>query len=286
MFVDHAVSIRGSVRVPALGQGTWYLGDSPETRSREIETLREGVKQGMTLIDTAEMYGNGRSENLVGEAIKVFERKELYLVSKVLPQNAGGSRLRKALAASLRRLGTDYLDLYLYHWRGQYPLKETVQCLEKVKSEGLIRAWGVSNFDIDDMEELWEIPSGKNCAVNQVLYHMGSRGIEYSLLPWMRAHGVALMAYCPLAQGGRLCRSLLDAPVVRQLAEKHGCSPSAIALAWAIRDGKTIAIPRTGRKEHMLLNASADKVVLSEEDLKQIDASFPPPTGKESLDIQ
>lgn len=284
--MEHMVKLAASGRVPALGQGTWYLGDEPAKREQEVEALREGIRQGMKLIDTAEMYGRGNSEKLVGDAIRIFERKDVFLVSKVLPENAGGKCLESALEASLRRLGTDYLDLYLYHWRGRFPLKETIRALEAAKANGLIRAWGVSNFDLDDMEELWRIPEGRNCVVNQVLYHMGSRGIEYRLLPWMRDHQVALMAYCPLAQGGRLCRSLLDAPVVRMIANEHGCPPAAIALAWVIRDGRTIAIPRTGRREHTLINAMADGIKLSAEELDRIDAVFERPCRKEPLDIQ
>lgn len=280
------VDLRELGCVPALGQGTWYLGDSPGKRQREIEALRTGIDLGMTLIDTAEMYGNGNAESLVGEAIQGYSRQDLFLVSKVLPENAGGGRLAHALSASLKRMGVDYLDLYLYHWRGRFPLKETVAALEAAKANGLIRAWGVSNFDIADMEELWRIPNGRHCAVNQVLYHMGSRGIEYSLLPWMRAHGVALMAYCPLAQGGRLCRSLMESPVLSEIARTHHCSPAAVALAWAIRDGRTVAIPRTGRKEHVEENASGANLRLSEEDLKRIDKVFSPPQGKLPLDIQ
>ena len=192
--------------VPALGQGTWYLGDDPAKRAQEVSALRTGMGAGMRLIDTAEMYGDGRSEKLVGEAIAAAPREELFLVSKVLPENAGEKHICQCCDATMNRMGVDYLDLYLLHWRGSVPLAETVRCLEQLKELGKIKNWGVSNFDIGDMEELWRIPGGRNCQVNQVLYHMGSRGIEYSLLPWMREHRVALMAYCPLAQGGSLRR--------------------------------------------------------------------------------
>ncbi len=186
--------------VPAIGLGTWYLGENPATWNKELEALRTGIDTGMTLIDTAEMYGSGRSERLVGEAISGMNRESLFVVSKVLPQNAGKSRIFSSCRASLKRLGTSYLDLYLLHWRGGVPLSETVSCMEELKKEGLIRDWGVSNFDLEDMEELWQVKSGQKCLVNQVLYHMGSRGIEYSLLPWMESHHVSLMAYCPLAR--------------------------------------------------------------------------------------
>ena len=284
--MKHTVKLSNGVQVPALGQGTWYLGDSVETHTREVEALRAGVEAGMTLIDTAEMYGNGRSEALVGEAIRPYDRSSLFLVSKVVPSNARGARLMKSLDQSLAHLGTDYLDLYLYHWRGGGMLAEVVEGMEAAHAAGKIRAWGVSNFDTADMEELWAVDGGANCAVNQVLYHMGSRGIDYSLLPWMRAHGVALMAYCPLAQAGRLSCDLFGNTVLKRIAEKYGATPAQIALAWAIRDGQTIAIPRTGRKEHALLNAGADEIALTAEDYAEIDRAFPPPTRKEPLHIE
>ena len=284
--MKHTVKLSNGVCVPALGQGTWYLGDSAETHTREVEALRAGIEVGMTLIDTAEMYGNGRSEALVGEAIRPYDRSSLFLVSKVVPSNARGARLMKSLDQSLAHLGTDYLDLYLYHWRGGSMLAEVVEGMEAARAAGKIRAWGVSNFDVADMEELWRTPGGKNCLVNQVLYHMGSRGIDYSLLPWMRAHGVALMAYCPLAQAGRLSCDLFGNTVLKRIAEKYGATPAQIALAWAIRDGQTIAIPRTGRKEHALMNAGADAIALTAEDYAEIDRAFPPPTRKEPLHIE
>ena len=284
--MKHVVKLSNGVRVPALGQGTWYLGDAPERHERECDALRGGIEAGMTLVDTAEMYGNGRSEALVGESIRPYDRSTLFLVSKVVPSNARGKRLMASLDQSLSYLGTDYLDLYLYHWRGGGTLAEVIEGMETARAAGKIRAWGVSNFDVADMEELWRTPGGKNCLVNQVLYHMGSRGIDYSLLPWMRAHGVALMAYCPLAQAGRLSCDLLGSPVLKEIAEKYGATPAQIALAWAIRDGKTIAIPRTGRKEHALLNAGADEITLTTEDYAVIDRAFPPPTRKEPLHIE
>ena len=272
--------------VPALGQGTWYLGDDPAARAREISALRTGVGAGMRLIDTAEMYGGGRSEKLVGEAIANTPREELFLVSKVLPENAGEKHIFQCCDATMKRMGVDYLDLYLLHWRGSVPLAETVRCLEQLKEMGKIKNWGVSNFDIGDMEELWRIPGGRNCQVNQVLYHMGSRGIEYSLLPWMREHRVALMAYCPLAQGGALRRGLLTDPAVLAVAEKHRATPIQVLLAWCIRDGNTIAIPRTGHPDHTLENAGANALLLDEEDLALIDRQYAPPTRKMPLDEQ
>ena len=260
--------------VPALGQGTWYLGDDPAKRAQEVSALRTGMGAGMRLIDTAEMYGDGRSEKLVGEAIAAAPREELFLVSKVLPENAGEKHIFQCCDATMNRMGVDYLDLYLLHWRGSVPLAETVRCLEQLKELGKIKNWGVSNFDIGDMEELWRIPGGRNCQVNQVLYHMGSRGIEYSLLPWMREHRVALMAYCPLAQGGALRRGLLTDPAVLAVAEKHRATPIQVLLAWCIRDGNTIAIPRTGHPDHTLENAGANALLLDEEDLGIMEMVF------------
>ena len=280
------ITLASGVTVPALGQGTWYLGDDQSKRAQEISALRAGVDAGMRLIDTAEMYGGGRSEKLVGEAIANTPREELFLVSKVLPENAGERHIFQCCDATMKRMGVDYLDLYLLHWRGSVPLVETVCCLEQLKEMGKIKSWGVSNFDIDDMEELWRVPQGRNCQVNQVLYHMGSRGIEYSLLPWMREHRVALMAYCPLAQGGSLRQGLLNDPAVLAIAEKHHATPIQVLLAWCIRDGHTIAIPRTGRPDHTLENAGANALTLDEEDLARIDRQYAPPTHKMYLDIQ
>ena len=240
----HVVTLANGDRVPALGQGTWYLGDSRSTHDREAQALRAGVASGMTLIDTAEMYGNGRSERLVGDALdgtaaeggqlreadgtraKTLDRDELFIVSKVLPSNAGEPDIFDSCDETLENLGVDYLDLYLLHWRGMVPLAETVACMEELIAEGKIRAWGVSNFDTDDMEDLWRVPGGQNCQVNQVLYHPGSRGIEFDLLPWMRDHGVALMAYCPLAQAGtRRARRRASAARCAGACSAHRSSP-------------------------------------------------------------
>lgn len=279
------VHLADGTLVPCIGQGTWFLGERKDSQVREQEALTAGIQEGMTLIDTAEMYGSGRAELLVGRTIKGMDRSRLFLVSKVYPHNAGRKNIFKSCMSSLERMGTDYLDLYLLHWRGGVPLSETVACMEKLIKEGKIRRWGVSNFDTDDMEELWSVPGGKNCAVNQVLYHVASRGIEYDLLPWMRAHKVPLMAYCPLAQAGDLRRGLFENQVLRQIADRHKAEVSQVLLAFAVRDGNTIAIPRTGRKEHALENAAAAEVVLTEEELAVIDREFPAPARKVHLDI-
>ena len=284
--MKNTVKLSNGAVVPAIGQGTWYIGETASKRAQEIDAIRAGIEAGMTLVDTAEMYGSGLSEKLVGEAISSTDRKKLFIVSKVLPSNAGKKNMERSCDATLKRLDTDYLDLYLYHWRGSVPLAETVACLEDLKAKGKIRAWGVSNFDTSDMEELFALPSGKNCAVNQVLYHLGSRGIEFDLLPWMRRQGVALMAYCPLAQAGTLRRGLFENEIVAAVAQKHGCDVTQVLLAWCIRDGSTIAIPRSSKKEHTLLNAGADTVQLDAEDLADLDKAFPPPTHKMPLDVE
>ena len=300
----NVVTLANGDRVPALGQGTWYLGDSRATHDREAAALRAGVAAGMTLIDTAEMYGNGRSERLVGDALDgasaeggqlreadgsravALDREELYIVSKVLPSNAGDPDIFESCDATLDNLGVDYLDLYLLHWRGMVPLNETVSCMEELVAEGKIRAWGVSNFDTDDMEDLWRVPGGQNCQVNQVLYHPGSRGIEYDLLPWMRERGVALMAYCPLAQAGTLRGRLFRSPEIAEVARRHGATVPQVILAWDIRGGDTIAIPRSSRPEHARENAAADLIELTAEDLALISRAFPAPTYKVPLDME
>ena len=283
--MNRFVTLPDGTKVPAIGQGTWFLGEDRSYFEEEKDALTAGVKAGMTLIDTAEMYGEGKAEELIGKTIAGMDRSKLFLVSKVYPHNAGRRNIFKSCMASMKWMGTDYLDLYLLHWRGGVPLEETVACMEQLKKEGKIRRWGVSNFDTDDMEELWSVPNGKNCAVNQVLYHVASRGIEYDLLPWMREHHVPLMAYCPLAQGGDLRRGLFENPVLREIAKGHGASVAQVLLAFVVRDGNTIAIPRASQERHTLDNAAADKLVLTEEELRMIDKVFPAPTSKVYLDI-
>lgn len=239
----------------------------------------------MCLIDTAEMYGNGRSERLIGEAIKGYNRDHLFLVSKVLPQNAGHRHIFRSVEMTLKNLKTDYLDLYLLHWRGSIPLEETVSCMEQLVKDGKIRSWGVSNFDTDDMEELFSIPSGRNCVVNQVLYHLGSRGVEYDLLPWLTEHKIPLMAYCPLAQAGDLRGELLSDESVRKVAEAHGITKMQVLLAFVLYKKNVIAIPRSGKKEHVLQNWDARRIELTEEEYHLLDEAFPAPQRKTYLDI-
>lgn len=271
--------------IPKLGQGTWFMGENRAKRANEIESLREGVAQGMTLIDTAEMYGEGLSESLIGEAISGLDRSKLFLVSKVYPHNAGRQRIFDCCDATLRRLKTDYLDLYLLHWRGSVPLSETVECMEELVKMGKIKRWGVSNFDISDMEELWSVPNGTHCAVNQVLYHLGSRGVEYALLPWMEEHGVPLMAYCPLAQAGSLRRELLGSNAVRKVAEKNGLTETQVLLAFVLHHNNVLAIPKAGSPQHVQENAQMMNFELSQEDYEILSSAFPAPNRKTYLDI-
>lgn len=269
-----------------IGQGTWYLGEDRAAAAREEAALRAGIEAGMTLIDTAEMYGDGLAEELVGRAIRGCAREKLYIVSKVYPFNAGRRNIFRSCEASLRRLGCDYLDLYLLHWRGSVPLAETVACMEELKARGRIRAWGVSNLDTRDMRELFAVPGGGGCATDQVLYHLGSRGIEYDLLPLLQARGVPVMAYCPLAQAGRLRRGLLAAPAVRAAAGAHGATPEQVLLAFLLAQPGVVPIPRTGRAEHTRQNAAAAVLRLTAAELAALDAAFPAPGRKVPLDMQ
>jgi diketogulonate reductase-like aldo/keto reductase len=263
----------GGRPVPQLGQGTWNMGDSAAKRPQEIAALRRGIELGMTLIDTAEMYGSGRSERLVGEAISGL-RDQVYLVSKVLPSNASSEGTIRACEASLQRLGVETLDLYLLHWRGRYPLADTVEGFEHLQEQGKIRAWGVSNLDVNELEEL----RNAACAANQVLYNPEYRGIELDLLPWCQQHRMAVMAYSPVGQGG----DLLSAPVLRQIAQKHGVSPAQVALAWCLRQ-PVIAIPKAGSVAHVEENAAAANLRLTPDDLTAIDQAFPAPRTKQRL---
>lgn len=278
------VTLPDGTSVPCLGQGTWKMGENPQAKEQEIKALQLGIELGMKLIDTAEMYGDGGAERIVGEAIK-GRRDEVFLVSKVYPHNAGLNMISKACENSLKRLGTDRLDLYLLHWRGRIPLEETIEGMEKLRKEGKILRWGVSNFDTDDMEELWNAAKGQNCATNQVLYHLGSRGIDFDLLPWQREHNMPIMAYSPIAQGGSLRKQLLTDPIVNEIAEKYNVKPLQIALAWTIRTNDVIAIPKAVQEQHVIENAEAASIELTEEDLNRLDEVFPKPNKKVPLDI-
>jgi diketogulonate reductase-like aldo/keto reductase len=273
------VTLPSGETVPALGQGTWQMAETASRRKQEIEALRLGVELGMTLVDTAEMYGEGASEELVAEAL-VGERDRLFLVSKVYPHNASRQGVVQACERSLRRLKTDRLDLYLLHWRGSVPLEETVTGFEELRRSGKIRHWGVSNFDVDDMEELLRVPSGENCAANQVLYNVTRRGPEFDLIPWMTEHRMPLMAYSPIEQG-RLPRG----GVLQRIGQKYGASPFQIALAWLLQKPDVIAIPKASSPDHVRDNHRALEIRLSPEDLDAIDAEFPPPRRKRPLEM-
>lgn len=273
------VTLKSGEQVPALGQGTWRMGEARNRRADEVRALRAGLDLGLTLIDTAEMYGSGSSEEAVAEAVG-DRRSEVFLVSKVLPQNASVAGTIKACEASLKRLRTDRLDLYLLHWRGSHPLADTVAAFERLRGEGKIRYWGVSNFDVEDMIELEEVEGGSHCAVNQVLYNIGVRGPEWKLLPMCIEQRVTVMAYTPLGQG-----DLLDKPAVKAMARRHDTTPAAIALAWVMRQPGTVAIPKAANVEHVRDNARALEVMLSPDDLKELDKTFQPPQRKSPLAI-
>ncbi|EEI71966.1 aldo/keto reductase [Lentilactobacillus hilgardii] len=275
----------GDRTVPAIGLGTWHMGDSAATRSTEIKAIQAGIDAGANVIDTAEMYGNGRSENLVGEAIANINRDHLFLIDKVLPSNASADRMEHRLDISLKLLGTDYVDLYLYHWRGAVPLSETVETLQLMQKKGKIKHWGVSNFDLPDMKELLDLPGGDQVAANEDLYNLGSRGIEYSLLPWQRQQGIPLIAYTPVAAGDERGQ-LINHSAVKEVAEVHHATPWQILLAWAIRDGSTLAIPQSGDPKHAVDNVKAGLITLSDDDLAKLDTQFPKPTSKQPLDIR
>ncbi|MFB5664294.1 aldo/keto reductase [Alteribacillus sp. HJP-4] len=278
------ITLPDGTTIPAVGQGTWHMGENPADKNKEIYALQLGVERGMKVIDTAEMYGDGESEKVVGKAI-AGSRDDLFLVSKVYPHNAGKDNIFTACENSLRRLGTDCIDLYLLHWGGGVPLSETVEGMEQLIKEGRISRWGVSNFDTKDMVELWRTPGGDNCAVNQVLYHLGSRGIDVDLVPWHAAHNVPMMAYCPLAQGGRLRKQLMTDPAIEKIAAQHNASSMQIALAWTIRNNNVLAIPKAVQEKHVLENAEAASIELSEQEINMLDKAFPKPSAKPPLDI-
>jgi diketogulonate reductase-like aldo/keto reductase len=272
------VRLPDGTTVPALGQGTWHMGERGADRAAEAAALRLGLDLGLTLIDTAEMYAEGGAEEVVAEAI-AGRRGEVFLVSKVYPHNAGGRKLESACERSLKRLQVDRIDLYLLHWRGSIPLEETVEGMERMRRLGKIARWGVSNLDLDDLEELG--PALPDCAVDQVLYNLENRGIEYDLLPFCRERGMPVMAYSPVGQGGALLRHR----ALGAVAARHGgATPAQVALAWTLRaPGGVIAIPKASDPAHVRLNAAARELRLTAEDLAELDAAFPPPHRKRSL---
>ncbi len=270
------VELADGTLVPTLGQGTWHMGERGADRRREAEALRLGLDLGMTLIDTAEMYAEGGAEEVVAEAI-AGRRSDVFLVSKVYPHNAGGRKLVAALERSLARLRTEFLDLYLLHWRGSVPLEDTVEAMERMREAGKIHRWGVSNLDIDDLEELG--PALADCATDQVLYNLEHRGVEFDLLPFCQRHRMPVMAYSPVGQGGALLRH----PALQAVAERLGATPAQVAIAWTLRQPQVISIPKAADAAHVRLNAAAAELRLAPEDLAALDAAFPPPRRKRAL---
>jgi len=278
------VPLADGVQVPCLGLGTWRMGESRSTHAADVAAVRQALELGYRLIDTAEMYGEGGAERVVGEALRgasqagTVRREDVFLVTKVLPSNASRTATIAACERSLERLGVDQVDLYLLHWRGGHPLGETVAAFESLRERGRIRAWGVSNFDVDDMDELWSAAGGPHCVANQVYYSASERGIEFDLLPAQRGRSVATMAYCPIDQG-----ALASDPTLTEIGGRLGASAAQVALAWVLRQPDVIAIPKAGRERHLRENLAAAALTLTDPDLAAIDARFAPPRRKQRL---
>lgn len=273
------VTLPGGEVVPALGQGTWNIGENRATRAEEIATIRLGLDLGLALIDTAEMYGEGRAEELVGEAI-AGRRDEVFVVTKVYPHNASREGTAAACERSLRRLRTDRIDLYLLHWRGAVPLAETVEGFEALRSAGRIRHWGVSNLDLADVQELWSIDGGRHAAANQLLYNLARRGIEWELMPWLHRHRIAVMAYSPIDQA-----RLLRHRELKAMAGRHGRTPAQLALAWLLARPGVIAIPKTSHRDRMRENAAVLSKPLTKSEAAELDELFAPPSGPSPLEV-
>ncbi len=263
--------------IPILGQGTWRMGEDSSQKDAEIAALRLGLDMGMTLIDTAEMYGEGGAEKVVGEAI-ANRRESVFLVSKVYPHNASRKGAVEACDRSLKRLKTDCIDLYLLHWRSSIPLSETLEAFESLKQTGKIRDYGVSNFDADDMKKAINLPNGKQIATNQVLYNLACRGIEWDLLPWCRQHNIPIMAYSPIEQ-----KAILNNSQLKSIASRHNATPAQVGLAWLLQQQGIIAIPKASNPAHVKENSGALNIQLTQEDLTELDKAFPPPNRKMSL---
>ncbi|GAJ90918.1 aldo/keto reductase [Rhizobium rhizogenes] len=273
------VPLPSGITVPALGQGTWNMGENTARAKDEIASLKTGLDLGMTLLDTAEMYANGGSEEIVGRAIE-GRRDEVFLVSKVYPHNASRKGTIEACERSLKRMNTDRIDLYLLHWRGEYLLAETVAAFESLKATGKIGAWGVSNFDVDDMEELFAVPDGGNVAANQVLYNLVRRGVEYDVLPWCQERNIPIMAYSPIEQG-----RLLHHPDLIHIAKTYQATPAQVALAFLLERDGVIAIPKSSNTQRVAENRDAVSLDISDEDWATLDAAFPPPSRKKPLEM-
>lgn len=273
----------GGEEVPVLGQGTWRMGEDPDKRRSEVSSLRTGLELGMTLIDTAEMYGDGGAEQVVGEAI-AGRRDDVFLVTKFYPQNATRERMRAACERSLKRLGTDRIDLYLLHWRGGVPLRETLDGFEDLMEEGKVRYAGVSNFDVDDLEELARLKDGlRRIVTDQVLYNLVRRGAEFDLVPWCRQRKRPLIAYSPLEEG---LLSHKAHPALSEVAARHDATAAQVALAWVMREGDVIAIPKASRATHVRENRGAADLRLTKRDLDALDESFPSPDERKPLEVR
>lgn len=265
-----------------LGMGTWGMGENQKKKKDEISALRYGLDNGIKIIDTAEMYGEGKSESLIGEAIKGYNRSDLFLITKFYPYHASPALERQSLQNSLKRLGTDYVDLYLLHWRGHKRLSETVHGLQDLQKEGLIRYWGVSNFDVTDMEELMTVPGGEECFANEDLYNVSKRGVEFDLLPWQKENHINFIAYSPFNSGrGDTIRVTNNLKIV---ARHHHATPHQIMLAWTMRSGNVLTIPKASSVKHMEENLAATKIELNNEDLALLNADFPQPIVKQQLE--
>lgn len=281
--MQHVRFADGSTR-PSLGLGTWRMGEAPRARSAEVAAVRLALEVGYRVVDTAEMYGEGGAEQVVGQALAeaqragTVERDEVFIVSKVYPHNASRAGVRAACERSRKRLGLDRIDLYLLHWRGEHALAETVAGFEALQAQGWIGQWGVSNFDVADMEELQAVPGGAACAANQVYYSVGERGAGFELLPWLQRHGMPLMAYCPIDQG-----RLAGDAALAAVAQRHGATASQVALAWAMQQSGVMAIPKAVREAHLRENFAAASLQLTAADLTEIDTLFPPPKRRGAL---
>jgi diketogulonate reductase-like aldo/keto reductase len=273
------VGLPAGGEIPVLGMGTWHLGQGRHPRDEESAALREGLDLGMTLVDTAEMYGDGASEELIGEAI-AGRRDEVFLVDKVLPSHASRDGVPAACEASLRRLGTERIDLYLLHWRGRVPIEETVAAFEDLRADGRIRHWGVSNFDLPDMLELLRVTGGAGVQANEILYNLTRRGIEWNLLPWCQENGVPVIAYSPVEQG-----MLIGHPVLQGIGRRHRATSAQVALAWVIAHPGVCAIPEAGTVAHVRDNRGAVDLTLREDDVVELDAAFPPPPRPVPLEV-
>jgi len=265
--------------VPAMGLGTWHMGERIGDPKKEARALVRGLDFGMTVIDTAEMYARGGAERVVARAIE-GRRDEVFIVSKVLPHNASAAGTIEACEKSLTRMEVETIDLYLLHWPGRYPLADTVGAFQKLQRDGKIRHWGVSNFDADEMEALWQVPGGDQCQTNQVLYNLSRRGVEWDLLPWCEARNIPIMAYSPLEQG-----RLSDDATLNAIAKRHGISASQVALAWCLRRDGVMAIPKASTQAHVEENRAAWEFELDAQDIAALESAFPPPSGKRSLEI-